>query len=84
VFFSYKKYFSVVFQGLVDAYSKLIAVVQFHRRKKNNFPEPEFLPHRNVTAPYTTLEDDACLENDKPWNVLLEFCIGNGVLFRKQ
>lgn len=36
VFFSYKKYFSVVFQGLVEAYSKLIAVDRGLVREKSD------------------------------------------------
>jgi len=75
------------------------------------FPEPDFLPHSNVTAPYVMLGDEAypllpylmkpyernsltdrrrnfnerlSRAKKKPWNVLLEFCILNAVLFRKQ
>ena len=75
------------------------------------FPEPDFLPRSNVTAPYVMLGDEAypllsylmkpyernsltdrrrnfnerlSRAKKKRWNVLLEFCILNGVLFRKQ
>jgi len=49
--------------------------------KRISFPEPDFLPHRNVTDPYRMLADEACLEQEKPWNVFLEFCIQNDILF---
>jgi len=127
MFFNYKKYFSVVLQRLVDANYKFITVdmggfgkqsdggtffgLSFIDGKRIIFPEPDFLPHSIVTAPYLILGDEACpllpylmkpyelnsltdrrrnfnkrlsRAKKKPWNVLLEFCILNGVLFQKQ
>ena len=52
--------------------------------KRIIFPEPDFLLHRNVKAPYVMLGDEASLEQEKPSNALLKFCFLNGVLFRKQ
>ena len=128
MFFNYKKYYSVVLQGLVDANYKFITVdmggfgkqskggtflashlFSFINGKRINFPEPDFHPHSNVTAPYVMFGDEAypllpyvmkpyehnslndrrCNFNDrfsrakKLWDVLLEFCILNGVLFQK-
>jgi hypothetical protein len=77
-FLNYKKYFSVVLQGLVDANYKFITVdiggfgkqsnggtflasdlFGFINGKRIIFPEPDFLPHSNVTAPYITLGEEA-------------------------
>ena len=78
MFFNYKKYFSVVLQGLVDANYRFISVdmggfgkqsdggtfldsdlFSFIDGKRISFPEPDFLPHSNVTAPYVMLGDEA-------------------------
>ena len=78
MFFSYKKYFSVVLQRLVDANYNFITVDMGGFRKQSNgstflasdlfsfidgkrvsFPEPDFLPHSNVTDPYVMLGDEA-------------------------
>jgi len=78
MFFNYKKYFSVVLQGLVDANYKFITVdmggfgkqsdggtfltsdlFSFIDGKRIIFPEPDFLPHNNVIAPYVMLGDEA-------------------------
>jgi hypothetical protein len=78
MFFNYRKYFSVLLQGLVDANYKFIAVdtggfgkqsdggtflasdlFSFIDGKKISFPEPDFLPHSNVTATYVMLGDEA-------------------------
>jgi hypothetical protein len=78
MFFNYKKYFSVVLQGLVDANYKFITVdmggfgkqsngdmffasdlFSFIDGKRISFPEPDFLPHSNVTAPYVMFGDEA-------------------------
>jgi len=76
-FFNYKKYISVVLQGLVDANYKFITVDVGDFGKQSNggtffisdlfsfidgkriiFPEPDFLPHSNVMAPYVMLGDE--------------------------
>ena len=78
MFVNYKKYFSVVLQGLVVADCKFIAVdmggfrkqsdggtflasdlLSFITGKRISFPEPDFLPHSNVKAPYVMLGDEA-------------------------
>ena len=78
MFFSYKKYFSVVLQGLVDENYKFITVdmgsfgkqsdggmflasdfFSFIDGKRVSFPEPDFLPDSNMTAPYIMLGDEA-------------------------
>ena len=78
MFFNYRKCFSVVFQGLVDANYKFITVDMGGFGKQSDgdtflasdlfsfidgkgiiFPEPDFLPHSNVTAPYVMLGDEA-------------------------
>lgn len=78
MFWNYKKFFSVVLQGLVDANYKFITVdmggygkqsdggtfmasdlFNFIENQQINFPEPSFLPHTTVKAPYVILADEA-------------------------
>lgn len=78
MFLNYKKFFSVVLQGLVDAKNKFITIdvggfgkqsdggtfmasdlFHFINGKNLIFPEPDFLPHSNVKAPYVMLADEA-------------------------
>jgi len=41
-------------------------------------------PYKRDSLTEDAISRIACLEQEKPWNVLLEFCILNGILFQKQ
>jgi hypothetical protein len=48
------------------------------------YPLLLYKPYERASLTEKRISTIACLEQEEPWDVLLEFCILNGVLFRKQ